>query len=96
MGAYDEYSSDSLEDWEYPDEPDEPDEDDEDDDSITLPCPACGTDVYEDAEQCPVCGEFIVFNNSPWQGRSLVWVILGTLGIVATILALSLAGSLFG
>ena len=25
----------------------------------TVVCPECGADVYEDADQCPVCGMFI-------------------------------------
>lgn len=38
------------------------DDADEDD---TLPCPACGRQVYEDADQCPYCGEWII----PLRGR---------------------------
>ncbi len=41
--------------------PDEDDLDDiaDDDVSETLPCPACGRPVYEDAVQCPLCGNYI-------------------------------------
>ena len=46
--------SDEIDDNEYPD----PDcDDDSDDVTATVRCPNCGTDVYEDAEQCPKCGE---------------------------------------
>ena len=39
--------------------------DDEVDDSAgeeddTLPCPACGAQVYDDTDQCPQCGEWIM------------------------------------
>ena len=30
-----------------------------DDDSAVLPCPSCGQEVYEDAQQCPHCGAWI-------------------------------------
>lgn len=71
---------------EYPDESDYPD----DDESLTQPCPACGADVYEDAEQCPVCGEYITWRTGDiWAGRSIGWIVLGLLGILATILVLS-------
>lgn len=38
------------------------DEYDPDDDGVseTVPCPACGAAVYEDADQCPACGEWII------------------------------------
>jgi len=39
--------------------PDEPDSGYVDDASETLPCPECGEDVYEDAEQCPACGSYL-------------------------------------
>ncbi len=46
-----------LEDWEYP----EPDENEDEDDFETQACPSCGADVYEDAEQCPACGDYVIF-----------------------------------
>ncbi len=26
----------------------------------TEPCPSCSADIYEDADQCPRCGEYII------------------------------------
>ena len=54
----------------------------------TLPCPACGVEVYEEAEQCPACGEYITFAHRPLAGWSTGWVLLGIAGVVATIVAL--------
>ncbi len=71
------------------DEDEFPDENDDDDLTETVPCPSCGADVYEDAEQCPYCGSYITSSTSPWGGRSVWWVALAVLGLVATILALS-------
>ena len=62
---------------------------DDDAPSETVPCPECGAEVYEDAEQCVSCGEWITTFHSPWQGRAAWWVTLGILGIAATILALA-------
>ncbi|MBQ17035.1 MAG: hypothetical protein CMJ65_07920 [Planctomycetaceae bacterium] len=61
---------------------------DDDSPTITVDCRQCGAAVYEDAEQCPSCGEWIVSNHSPWQGRSAWWIVLGGLGVVATIAVL--------
>jgi hypothetical protein len=76
-------SDDPLEDWEDP-EPD-PDESDE---SETLPCPACGEPVYEDAEQCPHCGTYVTHGTSLLSGRPTWFVVLAVLGVVALIVAL--------
>jgi len=74
---------DELRDDEYPDE--------DDDARETEPCPNCGTEVYEDAEQCPHCGEYITHSHGPVAGRPAWWIILGFLGILATILVLILS-----
>lgn len=43
-----------LADWEDPDGEGE----DALDETPTRECPKCGCDVYDDAEQCPLCGEY--------------------------------------
>lgn len=66
---------------------------DEDGESLTITCPECGADVYEDAEQCPACGHWITHSETPtanaMQGKPTWYVLLGILGIVAVILVLS-------
>jgi hypothetical protein len=83
----------------YDDDVDELIDDDEyyeddayDDDVVdTVACPSCGAEIYEDAERCAHCGDYVTpGSTNPWQGRSLWWLILGTAGVVATILALTL------
>jgi len=66
-----------------------------DDDSppVVLPCPNCGVEVYEEAEQCPSCGEWIVAATGALAGRPTWWIVLGVAGIVATLAWLS---GLFG
>lgn len=65
---------------------------DADDESYTVECPECGADVYEDAEQCPVCHNYIVHSSSGyvWKNRPTWWIVVGLLGILAVILGLSL------
>ena len=73
-----------LEDWEFP-------EPDEQGDSVeTLRCPSCRDEVYEEAEWCPTCGQYVVFDNRPLSGREWWFVSLGLLGMAAVILALSM------
>lgn len=79
MGHRDEDS-----DWELPDEDEEGYGDDEGE-SSTVDCPACGAEIYEDSEQCPVCGEYVTHSTSAWDGKPLWWVILGLAGIGAVL-----------
>ncbi len=76
---------DDLHEWEYPDVDATNDEQAE-----TLPCPECGADVYEDADQCPVCGHYILRDTHIWSGRPGWWIALAVLGIIAMVLALGL------
>ncbi|MBW3541015.1 MAG: zinc ribbon domain-containing protein [Planctomycetes bacterium] len=70
---------DSADDW--------PDDDDESADLID--CPHCGSAIYEDAEQCPRCGMYVVHEGSPLGGRPLWFVLLGLAGVIAVIAVLS-------
>jgi len=72
--------------FEEPDnEPDDDEYPDEDEVTLTVPCPACGAEVYEDAVRCPVCGDYITHDTSLWSGRPGWWVLLGLLGVLALI-----------
>jgi uncharacterized paraquat-inducible protein A len=82
MDNADSWSRRELEDHEYP-EPDELD----DDSSETVSCRKCGAEVYEDAEKCPRCGEYITAGSQLWSNRSWWWVLLGALGIAAVVLS---------
>lgn len=68
------------------------DSDDEDfgnDDSEVLPCPSCGFTVYEDSPWCPSCGQYVTFPSGAagvWSGRPAWWILLGILGVVATLI----------
>ncbi len=77
-------SNDELDDYEYPDENDL----DDDPDEYTDACPNCDADVYDDADYCPHCGEFIPFDRSPFSKRPVIWTVLGVLGVSAVIAAI--------
>ena len=53
-----------------------------------LPCPECGADIYEEAEQCPICGSYVTFRTNVWADRSLAWVLVGLAGVVAFVVGL--------
>ena len=85
-----------MSDSNWPDDWSEPPEDDDlfdppDDESDVelLPCPQCGADVYEEAQQCPSCGTYITHGTNLWQGRQWWWIALGLIGTLAVILALA-------
>ena len=67
------------------DEREGPDESDVDDDeaSDTLPCPFCGRPVYEGADVCPHCRNFVSFDAAPGRKRSWVYVVVGALLLAA-------------
>lgn len=66
--------------------PDLSDWDDEDSEVSELRCPACGQGVYEETQQCPHCGEWIipVHESSPW--RRGVWLMAVVLLVAALVL----------
>lgn len=81
---------DSEDDWLEDDWPDDVDDDVDDDEAAVVPCPSCGAAIYEDAVSCPVCGEYVVHSTSSvWESRPWWWVVLGAVGIVAVIAALT-------
>jgi hypothetical protein len=75
-------------------------DDDRDDDPIddleeepTYPCPGCGVQVYEEADACPYCGEYLAWDDphladgggKPW------WVWLGAVVALITMALMVLA-----
>ena len=81
----------SADDWDEGEWDDEDWLDDDDGETLTIPCPHCRADIYEDAEQCPHCGEYVERRSTStvWSGRPVWWILLGGLGIIATIIALT-------
>jgi hypothetical protein len=78
-------------DWEDDDSEWTPDDEDEnkewqeeEDDDDTVPCPHCNTPVYEGAEQCPHCGNYLSEEDKPREIKPL-WIIVGGLLCLAIV-----------
>jgi endogenous inhibitor of DNA gyrase (YacG/DUF329 family) len=77
----DEEHDDDERDW-----PDESDQDaDDDPDAMTVPCPHCGADVFDEADVCPRCGNFIVHGEASSK-RPSVWLLVGVIVCLAAVL----------
>ena len=58
------------------------------DDPVTVPCPYCKADVYEDAEYCGKCQNYISAEDAP-PARKPSWIWVGL--ILMLLLALVMA-----
>ena len=58
--------------------------------SQTVGCPACGAEIYEDADRCPVCGQYVTRGRGVWAGKSWWWVLIGLIVLAMLILSLAL------
>jgi hypothetical protein len=62
-----------------------------DDDDSTVPCPHCGADIYDDAEQCSACGWYLSAEDSPARPRSW-WILIGAAICIVIVIAWMLGG----
>jgi predicted nucleic acid-binding Zn ribbon protein len=62
-----------MEDWE------DPEEADDDEDDQTVACPFCQRPVYEDAERCPGCGQYLSAEDLAQPRRKPWWLVVGAL-----------------
>ncbi len=59
-------------------------------DSSTISCPECSAEIYDDVELCPHCGFYLEDAPSrPLNEMPRWFLVLGLLGVLAVILALS-------
>jgi len=61
----------------------------DDEETAVASCPNCHADVYEDADSCPSCGEFLTGATGSLDAKPKWFVALGLLGILAVVLVLS-------
>ncbi len=59
-----------------------------DDETPVAPCPECGEDVYDDAQRCPACGEYVTHRPSVWTGRPWWWILLAAAGVSSLLIYL--------
>jgi predicted nucleic acid-binding Zn ribbon protein len=57
----------------------------DDEDNVTINCPYCAAEIYEDAEQCPHCGQYISDEDAPREGKP-AWLIVVILLCIAMML----------
>jgi hypothetical protein len=80
--------NDDLDDREYP----EPDGDEELQATVdTVPCPFCKEPVYDDAEWCPHCRNYIFYEGEP-PARKSWWIVGGVLVCLLVVLYWILRG----
>ena len=63
---------------------------DDDDDDLTIPCPYCQADIFEDSIRCPRCGNYLSAEDAPPRPRSTWFVIAVVICIIAVGLWLGL------
>ncbi len=58
----------------------------DEDETETAPCPKCGREIAEDADQCPGCGEWVVRGGeSGGGGHGVVIMIVGVLVLLGLV-----------
>jgi hypothetical protein len=77
-------SDDEYDDFEH-DFDEDPDDGDPDEDVATIGCPYCGEEIYEDANWCPCCTNYISREDVPPPRRSW-WLVAGVI-VCLTIVA---------
>ena len=85
MKREDEVEPDDLD----PEEPDESDQDDEDG-AVEIRCPNCKKWIFEDAEQCPMCGQYVSTEDPATpSGNKPMWMIIIILMLIAAMFVLA-------
>jgi uncharacterized paraquat-inducible protein A len=72
------------------DEREDPEPDEDDDGDETVACPYCGAAVYEDAERCPRCENYLSREDAP--SRVPLWVKLTALVCLAVAVGWAIRG----
>ena len=84
QSAFDDDDAHDDDDREDPDPSDQDSSDDEDEDTLT--CPFCRKPVYERADICPHCRNFITFDDTKTNRKLWVWIGI-VLALAAAIMA---------
>lgn len=62
-------------------------------DDVSVDCPHCGAAMYEDAPQCPACGEYIL--QSDFNRKLPTWLVIVVVITIASFLFSYVAGVWF-
>ncbi len=55
-----------------------------DDEGDVVPCPGCGSEVYEETQKCPHCGDWIT-PSVALNRKNPIWIIAAILALLAMI-----------
>jgi hypothetical protein len=70
--------------WSGDDSSEDDDGSEEFDSDQTVECPACGREIYDDAERCPHCGEYLTEPDRLGRGKPL-WIIVTAVVVLAAV-----------
>lgn len=56
-----------------------------DNDRALIPCPHCRAEIDEESEQCPKCRMYLTKEDTPREGKSVAWIILMALALLAAL-----------
>ena len=56
------------------------------DDDYSIPCPACGAEIYDDLPMCPECGEYILASERSFWSHKPRWIY--RLAVILVLLAI--------
>ena len=48
----------------------------DEDQSETVPCPACGAEIYDDADRCPSCGQYVTIRQEGASSGRWKWIVV--------------------
>jgi RNA polymerase subunit RPABC4/transcription elongation factor Spt4 len=70
-------------------------EQDDIDEAATVACSFCGREIYEDAERCPYCENYVVAESGTSQRKPL-WIIITALVCIYAMLHFYISALFFG
>lgn len=71
------------------------DEDSDDDEEYTIDCAECGKSIYDDADQCPYCGNYLIGGHSGERKQPL-WITITVILCIYAMLHAYIWPLLFG
>lgn len=67
-------------------------QDDDLSDELTIPCPSCRREIFEDSPRCPYCERYLSEEDRTWPSQP-AWIVATALVCLAAILWWMLRGS---
>ena len=58
---------------------------DAENDDECLECPSCGSEIHEDTQKCPYCGDWIVPHQAAAEQRHWIWILAALMAILGIV-----------